>query len=197
MRGRGCGLDVRELEWQFDAVDLRPVMRWLADPARQSEAGAARVEPRHSASHVDVYLDTDDHRFQRAGYALRVRRTGRGGAAVAEATLKEIQSAAARDGGLRSRREVSERLQEADPELLGESDGPLGPRVRAGVGKKKIRPLFEARPRRRVLSVEADGFPPGEIALDETAIRPQEGAAPTRLQRLEIEGPEAAVGGAE
>jgi triphosphatase len=197
MRGRGCGLDVRELEWQFDAVDLRPVTRWLADPARQAEAGAARVEPRHSASHVDVYLDTDDHRFQRAGYALRVRRTGRGAAAVAEATLKEIQSAAARDRGLRSRREVSERLQEADPELLGESDGPVGRRVRAVAGKKKIRPLFEARTRRRVLSVEADGFPSGEIALDETAIRPEKGGVPTRLQRLEIEAPEPALAALE
>ena len=58
-------MDVRELEWQFDAVDLRPVMRWLADPARQADAGAVRVDPGGSASQVDVYLDTDDHRFQR------------------------------------------------------------------------------------------------------------------------------------
>jgi CHAD domain len=43
--------------------------------------------------------------------------------------------------------------------------------VRAVAGKMKVRPLFEVRTRRRVLSIEADGFPPGEIALDETTIR--------------------------
>jgi triphosphatase len=182
-RGRGCGLDVRELEWQFDAVDLRPVRRWLADPARRTEAGAVRVEPRGRASQVDIYLDTDDRRFHRAGYALRVRRTGRAAAGGAEVTLKEIDSTPTAARGLRNRREVSERLSEADPELLGGSNGPVGERV-AVAGKKKVLPLFEVRTRRRVVSIVADGFPAGEIA-----IRSGAAGAITRLHRVEIEGP--------
>src|SRR6185436_7459859 len=35
--------------------------------------------------------------------------------------------------------------------------------------------------------------PPGEIALDETAIRPETGAAATRLHRVEVEAPEASL----
>ncbi len=185
--------DMGELDWRFDAVDLRPVMRWLADPARQAEAGAVRIDPRGSASQVDVYLDTSDRRFHRAGYALRVRQTGRAAAAGVEATLKRIESATYGEGSPPSRREVSEQLPQADPELLGKSQGPVGERVRAVAGTKKVRPLFEVRTRRRVLSIEADGVPPGEIALDETAIRTEAGGAMTRLHRVEIEAPEPAL----
>lgn len=183
---------VCELEWQFDAVDLGPVMRWLADPAREAETGAVRIDPRGSASHVDVYLDTRDRRFHRAGYALRVRRTGRAAAAGAEATLKKIESATSSEGRPLDRHEISEQLLEADLELLGDSSGPVGERVRAVAGKKKVRPLFEVRTRRRVLSIEADGLPPGEIALDETAIRTGARNGVTRLHRVEIEAPEPA-----
>jgi triphosphatase len=185
---------MRELEWQFDAVDLRPVMRWLDEHAGE-KAGDLKIARRSSASQVDVYLDTNDRRFHRAGYALRVRRTGRAKAEVAEATLKEIESARTGEGGLRSRREVSEPLEQADPELLGQSDGPVGERVRAVAGNRKLWPLFEIRTRRRVLSIEADGFPPGEIALDETAIQTEGGGAMTRLHRVEIEAPEPALAG--
>jgi triphosphatase len=127
---------VREMEWQFDAVDLRPVMRWLDEPARQAEDGAVRVEPGDNTSHADTYLDTDDRRFHRAGYSLRIRRTGRSRSAGAEATLKEIESATTGQRGLRSRREISEQLQKAHPGLLERSDGPVGERVRARVTGK-------------------------------------------------------------
>jgi triphosphatase len=183
-------LDVRELEWQFDAVDLRPVLRWLTERG-PADAGPVRVDPQGNASQVDIYLDTDDRRFHRAGYALRIRRTGR--ATAAEATLKQIASAMTAQSGLRSRREVSERLEQADLALLAQSNGPVGLRVRAVAGRKKVRTLFEVRTRRRVLSVEANGFPPGEIALDNTAIRAAGHGTPTRLQRVEIEVPEQAL----
>ena len=50
----------QEVEWQFDAVDLRPVDRWL----RQTAAPAAGADRRVTASpngvrrHTDVYADT-------------------------------------------------------------------------------------------------------------------------------------------
>lgn len=179
--------------WQFDAVDLRPVVRWLDELAEGAESLAVRINPVSSTSQVEVYLDTDDRRFDRAGYALTVRRTGRGKSVGAEATMKELDSRRTDPPGERSRHEVSERLPSVDPELLAESDGPVAVRVRAVAGSKKVRPQFEVRTRRRLLSVEAEGLPPGEIMLDEIAIRPAAGGAATRLHRVEIKAPEAAL----
>jgi CHAD domain-containing protein len=189
--------EIRETEWQFDAVDLRPVIRWLADLPGQFEGREVRVEPSGSTSQVDVYIDTADNRFRRAGYSVRVRRASRAKDARAEATLKELESKTSGEGGLRSRREVSERLEEADHALLSQSEGPVGRRINAVAGKKKLRPLFEVRTRRRRFSVQVGDLPPGEIALDETAIRPGAGGAATRLHRVEIEVPEAAVSALE
>jgi CHAD domain-containing protein len=177
--------------WEFDAVDLRPVIRWLDELDEGPESPAVRINPAGGTSHVEVYLDTDDRRFHRAGYELRVRRAGRGKGAGAEATLKAI---ATEPPDKRSRREVYERFQAADPELLAEGDGPVAVRVRALAGRKRMRVQFEVRTRRRLLSVEAEGLPPGEIVLDEIAIRPAAGGAPTRLHRVEIESPEGALG---
>ncbi len=179
--------------WQFDAVDLRPVVRWLDEFADEAESLAVRINPTGSTSQVEVYLDTDDRRFHRAGYALRVRRAGRGKGAGAEATMKELDSIRTDPPGEPIGHEVSEPLQSADPELLADSDGPVAARVRAVAGRKRVRPQFEVRTRRRRLSVEAEGLPPGEIVLDEIAIRPAAGGAATRLHRVEIEAPEAAL----
>jgi triphosphatase len=179
--------DVRETEWQFDALDFRPVLRWLDDPV----APGVAIEPGGTVSQVDLYLDTDDGRFHRAGYALRIRRRGR--RVAGEATLKAIEPESARHDGLRTRRELSEPLARATPELLLAAVGPVGERVRAVAGRKPVRPLFEVRTRRRAYTVAADGLPPGELALDETAIHAAPGGRPTRLRRIEIEVPEPAV----
>ena len=184
-------MDSRELEWQFDAFDLRPVVRWLNERNEEAENGAHTIKPTGSTSQLDIYFDTEDRRFHRAGYALRVRRSGRGKHAGVEATLKELGEPATVDPSLRGRREVSETLKEADLRALMESEGPVGSRVRAVAGKKVVRPLFEVRTRRRSFSVEAEGSPPGEIAIDETAIRPAAGGQATRLHRVEVEAPEA------
>ena len=68
----------------------------------------------------------------------------------------------------------------------------MGERVRAVAGRKPLLPLFEVRTRRRIFSLEAEGMPPGEIALEETAIH-QPGRPPARLRRVEIEVPEVAL----
>ncbi|MDF2749116.1 MAG: hypothetical protein K0T00_291 [Gaiellaceae bacterium] len=186
-------VDAREIEWQFDAVDLRSVVRWLSEPAGWEEEGLdpVRVAPAGSDNHVDVYLDTDDRRFHRAGYALRIRRPTRGGRG-GEATLKAVESAAA-PPGLRARREVSEAIADTDPSSLTRAPGAVGQRVRAVAGTKPLRSLFEVRTRRRLFSVEANGAAPGEIGLDETGIRTADGAPPARIRRVEIEVPEDAV----
>jgi CHAD domain-containing protein len=182
--------DDRELEWQFDALDLRPVARWLAAPNGWGDEGRPQVSPGSTFSQVDLYLDTDDWRFHRAGYALRIRRVGRrrGG----EATLKGLDSAGSDRPGLRSRRELSEQLEAVDAAAAALAGGIVGRRVRAVAGKKPLLPLFEVRTRRRTFVVEADEAVWAELALDETAIHPPDGGAPARLRRVEIEASDAA-----
>jgi CHAD domain-containing protein len=185
--------DIAEVEWQFDVLDLEPVRRWLTDSG--VDGSGYSVAAAGTVTHSDTYLDTADQRFGRAGFALRIRRLGRrrGG----EATLKAIDSAQTKVSGLRSRREVSEQLDDAEPAHLARADGPVGERVRAVAGGRPLLPLFEVRTRRETLTLRANGSAQGEIALDETAIRPANGSPAARFQRVEIEVPEtsqAAVG---
>ena len=72
-----------EIEWQFDALDLRPVERWLSTlPTLSSTPDPPfdhhRVGPAAAAS-GRLYLDTDDWRMARG----RLRRCAHvGGAAT-------------------------------------------------------------------------------------------------------------------
>ncbi len=189
----GGTVDGREVEWQLDAVDLRPVVRWLGEPARWEGTGGVRVVRAGSDNHIDLYLDTDDRRFQRAGYSLRIRRPTRGDDGGGEATLKSLDSSAPGGSGLRSRTELSEAVEQSEPAALVAAPGVVGERVRAVAGTKPLLSLFEVHTRRRVFAVEADGVPSAEIGLDETAIRPADGGAPARIRRVEVELPEPAV----
>jgi triphosphatase len=178
-----AAVDVRELEWQFDALDLRPVVRWLEEHAD----GATTIARTGTDNHVDLYLDTDDRRFHRAGYTLRIRSPLRRANPEGEVTLKALGSGPV-GAGPRVRRELSERLERPDPGLLGSVNGPVGERVRAVAGRRRVAPLFEVRTRRRIYSLGSRG----EIALDETTIRLPTGGAPARLRRVEVEVPEGA-----
>jgi CHAD domain-containing protein len=130
---------------------------------------------------LDTYYDTEDWRFYRAGYALRVRRDGES----LEATMKSLTPA---EGALRQRREISEPLRGKTPKG---SRGPVGERVRRLAGARDLRPLFEVRTRRRTFALrterqsadahiveDASGTirqlgtetTVGEVALDETEI---------------------------
>jgi hypothetical protein len=73
VEGTSGQADPVEVEWQFDALDLRPVERWLATLptlAVETDGGgtvtALAQTPRRL---VDSYLDTDDWRVARAGSA--------------------------------------------------------------------------------------------------------------------------------
>jgi CHAD domain-containing protein len=191
LRIPAAGVDAAETEWQFDALDLRPVLRWLDDHDGRSGAEEFRVAPAGSANQVDLYLDTDDQRFYRAGYSLRIRRVNR--RRYGEATLKALGSGTSEVPGLRDRREVAQHLDEIDVDALQRSDGPVGERVRAVSGRKQLLRLFEVRTNRHTFSVSAGGLAPGEVALDETRIQPGDGSAPARLRRVEVEVPASAV----
>jgi len=165
-----------ETEWQFDAIHLAPVQRWLLEVAD----GPVRVVPGRSRTQIDRYFDTADLRIHQAGRTLRIRQTGR----TAEATLKERAPA---DDGLRRRIELTEALSTPDPASIVRGDGPIDRRVRAVVGRRQLEQLFEVRTRRQIYTLEVAGTDAGEVALDRTVISLAGEAEPARLRRVEVE----------
>jgi hypothetical protein len=154
--------DSQEIEWQFDALDVRPVSRWLKGDSWGRDPSVATGETREIS---DGYFDTEDWRIHRAGYALRIRHAGE---KKVEATMKRLASTS-RKVGVRNRREISEPLDAPEIDVLNGATGPVGDRVRALTGPEELRPLFEVRTRRSTYNLMLDGFRAGEIALDETA----------------------------
>ncbi len=181
-----AGAEQQEVEWQFEAPGAVSVESWLEQRV-SGEASAGREEVRRL---TDTYLDTDDWRLYRAGYALRVRCRGKSAAA----TLKSL--AAGGEGGLRERREISEPLASEGPpedlEALRGSTGPVGWRVGVLAGPRELRSLFEVRTRRSVYGVYRGGERVGEVALDETEI-PVPGGRAAVLGRIEVEAEPGAV----
>src|SRR5271156_1680998 len=96
--------DGREVEWQLACTDLNPVRRWLAE---HGTIDGLILEPRSTLQIFDTYLDTDDWRIHRAGFALRIR----SGCGKPEATLKSLHSASAE---VADRRELSEPLESSE-----------------------------------------------------------------------------------
>lgn len=189
-------LDHEEIEWQLEADELAPVDNWLEE--HPSVAGLA-VVPGQASELRDVYHDTEDWRFYRAGYALRIRRDGES----AEATMKALAPA---EGGLRRRREISEPMEGVKtPKGIS---GPVGERARRVAGSADLRPLFEVRTLRRTFALCTETPSSGEIvedgsgtirqqnseqdaivaeiALDESEIFGNGGAS-THLSRVEVE----------
>lgn len=193
--------DTVEIEWQFDAIDLRPVERWLANLPGPSVNGlrqltgqsaelpseAPTVLARPARRLVDHYLDTSDWRIARAGFVLRTRSRGRQN----EVTLKDTRPAAA--DGLRQRLEVSEALPDAGLGALGH-DGPVGRRLAAVAGRGAFRQMLEIRTRRRPYVLRVGEEEVAEVALDDTVITAGPDEHPARLRRVEVEVAPAWVG---
>jgi triphosphatase len=177
-----------EIEWQFDAVDLRPVDRWLRSPlAGKAAPGEAQVGLPSTAQHTDLYADTEDWRLHRAGYVLRLRRKG----GRMEATLK---SQAPADDGLRTRIEITEPVRTLDLDTLQRGEGPVGRRVGAMAGSRPVRPVLTIRTRRTVFPLHLEGQRAGEVVLDATSIPIEGSGEPVRLRRVEVEMDEPAQG---
>jgi triphosphatase len=171
-----------ETEWQFDAIDVRPVERWLAGP---DGAGTA-VELGPTSTIIDTYLDTHDWRLHRAGYSLRIRRKG----GAVEATLKSLEEG---DEGLRRRTEFTEALAGRDSAALLDAMGPVGTRAKLAAGAAPLVPLFDVRTRRTEYRLTVDEAPAGEVAVDRTTIPIGDGSESARLRRVEVEVPERLV----
>jgi triphosphatase len=173
-----------EIEWQFDALDLRPVERWLATlptlAIETVDGGTITALARPPRRLVDSYRDTEDWRIARAGFVVRTRRRGRHD----EITLKDNRPA--EGSGLRQRLEVTEVLPPSGLDGLGE-EGPVGRRLRAIVGGRRLREVLQVRTRRRPFALRVGGVDVAEIALDDTMIVVGTGQRPMQLRRVEVE----------
>jgi triphosphatase len=141
---------------------------------------------------TDIYLETEDWRFYRASYALRLRRQASAGGIVAQ--LRWLDEAG---GGLPSpepRREVSEPLADGNLETLRKASGPVGQRLRALAGVKTIRPLFAVQTRRKISNLAREAEPAAVVMMDEARILHGPGQEPVRLGqvRIKVSGPAAA-----
>ncbi len=183
-----------EVEWQLDALDLRPVERWFATRFGHrgaSEGGTAPgasvtmpvpgfdVVPQRAKRLSDTYYDAADWRLARSGYVLRTRRRGGG----VEATMKDLTPAS---DGLRRRMEATETLAGSGIEEL-DPEGPVGRRVRALAGGRALNPVLEVRTRRRLFALVVHEERIGEVALDDTVIVLTGDPQRLRLQRVEVE----------
>ena len=184
VEGTSGGADPVEVEWQFDALDLRPVERWLATLptlAVETEGGgpvtALAQTPRRL---VDSYLDTDDWRVARAGFVTRSRHRGR----QVEVTMKDMHPA--QGDGLRQRLEVTEVMPPGGVGELG-PEGPVGRRLHAIAGTRPLREVLQVRTRRRPFALRVGGVDVAEVALDETVIVVGGGQRPMQLRRVEVE----------
>jgi triphosphatase len=172
-----------EITWQFDALDLRPVERWLAtlptlstEPYEQTTITALAQPPQRL---VDSYVDTDDWRMANAGFVVRTRRQGRRD----EIMLKTAQWA--EEEGLRQPLEACQELPASGLRDLG-PDGPVGRRAQAIAGRKPLRQVLEVRTRRRSFTLRIDGADAAEVALDDTVIVVGNGQRPMHLRRVEV-----------
>ncbi len=166
--------DTVEVEWQYAALDTRPVLRWIEGQA----VPGFTVAPSGQKQLEDTYFDTADWRVHHSGYTCRVRRKGD----AAELTLKAMASAS---GGMRVRRELTETLDGRMIDAL-RAPGPCGAALRAVCGRQDLAPIFQVNTSRKTFDLSDEAGPIGEIALDETSI-PVGEDVPVRLSRVEVE----------
>ena len=172
--------EAREVEWQLTAPDLGVVRRWIEQHPHLDDLA---IEPLPVQQLHDTYLDTEDWRVLRAGFALRLREKG----GRIEATLKSIHSAR---NDVADRREITEPLSGSNAKALAHATGPVGSRVRDVAGIKPLRTLFEVRTSRQRFAVRHrnPAADVGEIALDEARFSRGDGhRRPMLLTRVELE----------
>jgi triphosphatase len=174
--------DAVEIEWQFDALDLRPAGRWLASLAGGVSFGGLgpfSALARPTVVQDDHYLDTEDWRIAQAGYVLRVRHAKE----KHEVTLKALPGLTG--DGPKRRREVTEPFAPDTSEWLRRG-GPVAWRVAALVGHRQLHTVLEVKTRRRPFVLRVADEDVAEVALDETAISIDD-QNPMRLLRVEVE----------
>ncbi len=171
-----------EVEWQFETSDMAAAARWL----EASVVPGFVVTPGPTKELNDTYYDTSDWRLHRAGFTCRVRRKSGG----LEVTLKSMAEAS---GGIRSRREISEPVEDDSPGAMAACPGPAGEIIRAVAGRNALQPVFSLWTTRRIFTLSDASSPLAEIALDNVVIPVEKESQPTTLARIEVEVDQSAV----
>lgn len=159
----------REIEWQFEAVDLDSDTKAVC---RAAEAAGLRLRPSKEIKLLDRFFDTPDWRFYRAFAYLRVRAKGK----TAEVTIKTF---GATDPGPRVRTELTEPLSGELYELPGQ----VGECIRALAGESPIREIFSHSTTRKVIRASDGEIEIAEIAIDHTVFE----NTGKELKRIEVE----------
>jgi len=171
------------IDEHLEAADPAALETWLQ--ARAAELGLALIlESVHDQT--DIYLETEDWRFYRASYALRLRRQAPDGRIVAQ--LRGLGGAAGSPPSPEPRREVSEPLADGNLQTLQGAPGPVGERLRSLAGPEAIRPLFAAQTRRKVLRLAREAEPAAVVTLDEVRVLRGQGQEPARFERVRVKG---------
>lgn len=168
--------DQQEVEWQFDLLDIDVLRSWLASFGGGSGVSVRELPVRKI---VDIYLDTEDQRVRVAGFSLRIRKSE----GQAEATMKALVPAR---NGMRSRREITERIKSGRLRSLRAASGPVATRSRLLSGRSSLRPLFEVRTKRIPYILESQGRALGELTIDNSRFFAQQ-LPVDRLLRVEVE----------
>ncbi len=175
-----------EVELKYEVVPPNAGDRYLVAPELGpfEPAGAVR-----SASITDSYVDTSDWAVARAGYAARLRRSGKG-------TRFELKSMAAPRNGLHKREELDGPASQGTPP----AEWPDSPARSALLGLCGDAPLLELltirqqRRYRRLRTPSGEGAPTRvELSVDEVEVQ-LDGRCLDRWSELEVEledGPEA------
>lgn len=165
-----------EREWQFAALDVRPVARWLEG----ANIPGYTVDDAGTKDMTDTYYDTADWRLQRAGFTCRVREKPDG----SEVTLKTMAEA---PGGLRQRQERNQATTGREVDAILAAEGAVTRAIKLVVGRHDLIALFTLRQRRRLFRLADETGELGEISLDDTTIPVGVEDAPVKLTRVEVE----------
>lgn len=188
---------MQRVEWQLDAVDLRPVEKWLqsrraatdpaeadstprrSDPAGPPPAPSVAYQPQPKRTITETYYDTADWRLHRAGLTLGLR-CDDGEHAVSLNRLEGVDRVG-------PQAEIEERLPGCEVESLLASDGRAGAWVRALVGGRPLLPLFTLDSTRQPYLILTGAEQVGAVTLDDTRIPLPEDREPTRINRVRVE----------
>jgi triphosphatase len=172
------------IDRRLEAADLAAFESWLQ--ARAGELGFS-LTPGSIQDQTDIYLETEDWRFYRASYALRLRRLPPAGGIVAQ--LRQLDEAAGSPRSPEPRREESEPLGNGSLETLRAAPGPVGQRLRALAGPASIRPLFAVQTRRTISTLARETTPAAAVVVvDESRILRGPGQEPARLLQVRVKG---------
>ena len=185
-----------EIEWQFDAPNLGEVERFVE--SKLGEGADLSLGPALDVDLLDVYFDSEDLRFLRAGFAFRARLREADAASI-QLTLKSLTPP---KGNLARRREIEQTI-EAWPERSGARmmneagewiaralslEGMVTSRARGLLGRGELLVLFGLRQERRQRSLSGPEGEAGELALDRTqALDPRGATHGDSFQRVELE----------